>query len=182
MRAIAEHPGDVAGGVIDNCSADLVRCATSLAVPAGLGKLKAISTLGRIDRGLTEVNLAERANKVQSALPARTANSTATAVLRAADRSGTQQLIVGTSEQTFRSSWLSALAPGEIGVAGPDDAELNALAFAQNQGWTAVEVAASRPICAGCQMTLRGAGVTMSSPLKEYPGIGWLLDLVRGGY
>ena len=59
-------------------------------------------------------------------------------------------------------------------MAGPDDAEINALNVARLMGLTPQEIASSRPICAGCQLTLRNAGVSMLSPLKQYPAYGWL--------
>jgi hypothetical protein len=96
------------------------------------------------------------------------------AVLRATTPSGDSQFIVATSEQYFRASWLNALQPGEIAVAGPDDAEINALSAAQQMGLTSQELAASRAICLGCQVTLSNAGVSMLSPLKQYPAYGWL--------
>lgn len=77
------------------------------------------------------------------------------------------------SEQYFRSAWLAAIDPGEFAVAGPDDAEINALNAARQLGLTPQEIAASRPVCAGCQLTLRNAGVGIVSPLKQYPIYEW---------
>jgi hypothetical protein len=81
---------------------------------------------------------------------------------------------VAISEQYFRAAWLNALDPGEIAVAGPDDAEINALNAAQQLGLTPQQIAASRPVCAGCQLTLGNAGVGIVRPLKEYPAYSWL--------
>jgi hypothetical protein len=119
-------------------------------------------------------SLADRAAQIQSSLTGRTARSTTTAVLSATTPSGESQSIVATSEQSFRAAWLNALKPGEIAVAGPDDAEINALNAARHMGLTPQEIAASRPICLGCQLTLGNAGVSMLSPLKQYPAYGWL--------
>lgn len=83
---------------------------------------------------------------------------------------------MATSEQTFRNSWLGALNEGETAVAGPFHAEMNAAAGARAPGWEPIEMAASRDVCAGCQLGLRAEGVDISSPLRSYPSIGWFAD------
>jgi RHS repeat-associated protein len=119
-------------------------------------------------------SLTDRAKAIQGSLTGRTVRSTTTAVLRAVTSSGESRVIVATSEQYFRSAWLNALQPGEIAVAGPDHAEINALNAAAIIGLTPVEIAASRPICLGCQLTLGNAAVRMLSALKKYPAFSWL--------
>jgi hypothetical protein len=122
---------------------------------------------------ISGANLADRAASVQSALTARTASSTTTAALRAYTSSGEARTIVATSEQYFRSSWLGALQNDEIAVSGPGDAEVNALNGARYLGLQPGEIAASRPVCLGCQLTLRNAGVDIVSPLRQYPIFDW---------
>lgn len=117
--------------------------------------------------------LLARSLQIEGTLAGRTAASTTTAVLRAVAGDGTERIIVATSEQTFRRVWLSALRVGEIAVAGPDDAEINALAAAGRLGLRPLEIAASRPVCLGCQLTLSEEGVAILSPLKSYPALGW---------
>jgi hypothetical protein len=70
--------------------------------------------------------------------------------------------MVATSEQYFRSSWLNALNEDEIAVSGPGDAEVNALK-GRAMGIQSGEIAASRPVCLGCQLTLRNSGVVIRS-------------------
>ena len=126
------------------------------------------------------INLAERAAQIHSALPEETQNYMTTAVLRAMDQGGTEQIIAATSENTFRTSWVGALNEGEIGVAGPFHAEMNAVGAARALGSEPLEVAASRPICAGCQLGLNAEAVNVSAALKSYPGVGWFADEVMG--
>ena len=139
-------------------------------LPAELAWLGTDSVTGAATEG---VSLADRAAAVQSSLSGVTADSTTTAALRALGADGQAQTIIATSESSFRSSWLAVLQDGEIGVAGPDDAEINALNAARQLGLNPVQIAASRPVCLGCQLTLQQAGVTISSPLKYYGWLGW---------
>jgi RHS repeat-associated protein len=125
-----------------------------------------------------EPSLKRRADEIQASLGPDTVtfDRTTTAVLRAVDQKGDVHIIVATNEQYPRTNWVNSLVEGEIAVAGPGHAELNAVAFARQQGWTPVAIAASRPVCAGCQVTLRSLGTAITSPLKEYPAAGWILE------
>jgi hypothetical protein len=120
-----------------------------------------------------DASLADRATAIQGALTGRTARSTTTAVLRAYTQSGESRTIVATSEQYFRASWLNALEEDEIAVSGPGHAEENALIAARAMGLQPGEIAASRPVCLGCQFTLGNSGVGIMSPLKAYPIFDW---------
>jgi hypothetical protein len=93
--------------------------------------------------------------------------------MRAVDSEGGEHIIIATNEMSARSAILEALDEREILVLGPDDAEVNALNAARIIRLNPVEVAASRPICAGCQITMRANGVSTSSPLKDYSNVGW---------
>lgn len=91
-----------------------------------------------------------------------------------------ERIIAATSESSFGSSWLGALNESEIGAAGPFHAEMNPVAAARAMGWESLEVPASRPIYAGCQLGLNAEGVSRSRALKSYPAWGWFADAVFG--
>ena len=152
--------------LVHNCDGISGSSASDAAASGGEG-------LGAARQAAEGGSLAERATSIHSAMPERTAGSTTTAVLQAHTASGEARTIVATSEQYFRSSWLNALREDEIAVAGPGHAELNALNAARLMGLQPTKIAASRPVCLGCQLTLRNAGVDIVSPLKEYPSLGW---------
>lgn len=147
--------GDVGYGIscaiASNCSWVGLAETTALAGVTGAIFGAARGGEGGVPEDVTpDADLGTRAGAVQSALRTATAKRTTTAVLRAYTASGEARIIVATSEQYFRSAWLQALTDDEIAVAGPNDAEVNALAAARQLGLRPGEIGASRPVCFGC--------------------------------
>ncbi|HXH93128.1 MAG TPA: hypothetical protein VNN25_16215, partial [Thermoanaerobaculia bacterium] len=115
----------------------------------------------------TEVNIAQRANEIQSTLSAATQTRTTTAVAQVANPNGSTQLLVGSSERVLRPAQLAALRDGETAVSGQGHAEATVISAAHANGQTVQAVAASRPICPSCAGLISQAGATAASALKQ---------------
>jgi len=113
-----------------------------------------------------QAGIAARATEIQEALPAATQRRTTTAVAEVTNLDGTTQRLVGSSENALRPSQRAALRPGETAVAGPGHAEQTVINAAQNNGQTVNAVAASRPICTPCAISIYRAGAVAASALK----------------
>jgi hypothetical protein len=115
------------------------------------------------------VNLAERAKEIHSTLDPFPYRMNTTAVASATTSEGNSVTLVASNEDKLRPVQRAALKPGEIAVTGKGHAEVTILNYASANGMRVNEVAASRPICAGCAVAIDNAGAVAASPLKIYP-------------
>ena len=84
----------------------------------------------------------------------------------AEDASGTQQVLIGTSEPNGYLRPGVTLNAGETLAPGGGHAEENIVNFAQQNGLTLQAVGATRPICPVCAAAIQGAGAVAATPLK----------------
>jgi hypothetical protein len=114
----------------------------------------------------TVVSLEQRAQQIQSTLPEFTQTKTTTAVASATTPEGNNVTLVASSEKNLRPVQRAALQPGEVAVSGKGHAEQTIINHANANGMTVTQIAASRPICAGCATSISNAGAQSVSPLK----------------
>jgi RHS repeat-associated protein len=120
---------------------------------------------------LVDPSLAKRAREIQDNLPDTTKGRTTTAVGQVTSADGSTQVLVGSSEGTLREAQKQALQAGETAVSGTRGvhAEVNVINAAAEQGLQVNAVAASRPICPGCEQAIKDAGAVPASELKGKP-------------
>lgn len=110
--------------------------------------------------------IGDRVHDIHNALDAYAQTKRTTAIVEAVDASGNITRVVASSSNTLTPAQRALLGPGEVAASGAGHAEVTALNAAQQMGLTPVNVAASRPICAGCAAAIQGAGATPVTPLK----------------
>ncbi|WP_341836417.1 RHS repeat-associated core domain-containing protein [Chitinophaga pollutisoli] len=113
------------------------------------------------------MNLQQRAQAIHNALPEATQRRTTTAVGEAVDGAGNTKYLVGSSEERLRPAQRGVLRSNEIAVKGKGHAETTILDYASQNNLKVNSIAASRPICAGCEAALRSQNVAPASPLKS---------------
>jgi filamentous hemagglutinin len=137
--------------------------------------LSVIPIVGRVGGGLADIafggtesvgfSTAARVAELRSAIPIAQQGRITMAVGLAEDSNGVQQILIGTSEPLgyIRPGLLQ---PGEIVAGGLGHAEEDIVLFAQQKGWTLLEVGATRPICPFCAWIINVAGATPVGALK----------------
>jgi filamentous hemagglutinin len=88
------------------------------------------------------------------------------AVGLAEDASGTQYILIGTSEPMGYLRPGVALNAGEILVVGSSHAEADIVNFARQSSLNLLEIGATRPICPACVLLIERAGAKPVTPLK----------------
>jgi RHS repeat-associated protein len=115
----------------------------------------------------SEVNLQVRANDIQNSQPSSKArNLSTTAVAEITNTDGTTQIVVSSSRQRLTPAQRNALQVGEMEVKGKGHAEATIVNHAENTGATVNKIAASRPICQGCQDAISTTNALILSPVK----------------
>ncbi|MEH6459734.1 hypothetical protein [Chitinimonas sp. JJ19] len=108
------------------------------------------------------VTAAERAQVIHQAVPAATQRRTTIAVTETAE--GIR--IVSSSEKRLRPAQRALLKTNEIEGKGAGHAEVTGINTARDLKLNPTGTAASRPICTGCQQTLKQERVDALSPVK----------------
>jgi RHS repeat-associated protein len=115
----------------------------------------------------SEVNLQGRANDIQNSQPSSKArNLSTTAVAEITNTDGTTQIVVSSSRQRLTPAQRNALKAGEMEVKGKGHAEATIINHAENTGSKVNKIAASRPICQGCQDAIGTTSALILSPVK----------------
>lgn len=136
-------------------------------VPVQTPTSEDVKPLGSVPSG---EDLQLRANELQGVLPEASQGYKTTAVGYATDANGNGYLIAASSDTHLSPNQRNALDPtsGELRASGSGlHAETTVLAYAKENGLTLHSVAASRPVCGGCQAALDEAGVEIVSERKK---------------
>lgn len=115
----------------------------------------------------SEVNLKNRADVIQNTQPsalARNRSTTAVAEIETAD--GSTQIVVSSSRRRLTPAQRNAMEQGEVEIKGDGHAEATIINYAENNGISVKRIAASRPICEGCQEIIGTTNAVIESPLK----------------
>ena len=130
--------------------------------------VKDVSTAAPVsgDVSATGSNIIDRVNELKDAIPDAQKGRITMAVGRAADSSGTERILVATSEPGGYLRPGVTVKPGEILAAGEKHAETDIANFAKKNGLTLHEVAATRPICGTCAAAIEEAGAEAVTALK----------------
>ena len=108
-----------------------------------------------------------RTAQLQQSIPDAQKGRVTMAVGIAQDANGQQKVLVGTSEDGGYLRPGVQLNPDEIMAAGYGHAEADIVNFARENGYTLVEVGATRPICADCFFSIQGSGAVPVTPIKQ---------------
>jgi RHS repeat-associated protein len=114
-----------------------------------------------------QVNLQNRANTIQnSQLNSKARNLSTTSVAEITNKDGSSQIVVSSSRQRLTPTQRNAMQEGEIEVKGKGHAEATIVNYAEANGSSVLRIAASRPVCEGCQAVIVSTNAIIQSPLK----------------
>ncbi|MDX1932452.1 MAG: polymorphic toxin-type HINT domain-containing protein [Capsulimonadales bacterium] len=103
-------------------------------------------------------NLIEIAEEVHSVLPVGAQDYRTTAAVRAWTGKSFETVVASNRTYLSRPQQAVAEAYGAICASGKGHAELTAIRYARSRGWKVISVAASRPICGECWVTIKDIG------------------------
>jgi ferredoxin len=128
------------------------------------------SEMGAARGALTDEGAAalqQRADDIHATLGTVTQDKVTTAVGLATTADGNNVTLVASSEKVLRPAQIAALQPGEVAVSGVGHAEATIMNYADKTGMSVQAVAANRPICTSCAVSVASGGAQAVTPYKN---------------
>ena len=173
-----EYGAQVVGNIYNGKGADsftdvdggeIAKSAAIGAVFGGVGKAVGLSAK-LFSKGADKIDdiiaIEKRAKDIQNVQTSQKAKNLSTTAVAEVEKNGVKERLVASSRNRLTPGQRSALKSGEKEVVGKGHAEAIIVNHAAKNGMKINKIAASRPVCSGCQSAIQPTGAKIESALK----------------